>query len=116
LDKEKSQLSVLSKLYNFLAAGRPILGPATPDSEVAALIRGTDCGAAVPPDDTKGFADMLVGLKADPESLRRMARNARDYVVANLSKDRILAAYDELLTSPFQKSGRPDAPVSGSTR
>ncbi|MHB8095525.1 MAG: glycosyltransferase family 4 protein [Candidatus Aminicenantales bacterium] len=116
LDSEKSQLSVPSKLYNFLAAGRPILGLATPESEVAALIRETDCGAAVPPDDLAGIADTILGLKADPASLRRMARNARDYVVANFSKDRILAAYDVLLASLFWKSSGPASPVSEGDR
>jgi len=103
LDSEKSQLSVPSKLYNFLAAGRPILGLATPDSEVAALIRETDCGAVAAPDDREGFAETLLGLMRDPESLRRMARNGRDYVAANFAKDKILAGYDALLSSPFRK-------------
>jgi len=105
LDSEKSQLSVPSKLYNFLAAGRPILGLATPDSEVAALIRETDCGAVAAPDDREGFAETLLGLMRDPESLRRMARNGRYYVAANFAKDNILAGYDALLSSPFRKRG-----------
>lgn len=49
LDKEKSHLSVPSKLYNFMAAGRPILGLAVEDSEIARIIEETKCGVCVPP-------------------------------------------------------------------
>ena len=38
-----------SKLYNFMAAGRPVLGLAAPGSEVGVLLGSGDCGLAALP-------------------------------------------------------------------
>ena len=99
LDKEKSQISVPSKLYNFLAAGRPILGLAPPYSEVAALIRGTRSGDLVPPDDIPGIGEAVLRLKGDPDARREMASNARRYVVDNFSRKMIMDRYEALLAT-----------------
>jgi colanic acid biosynthesis glycosyl transferase WcaI len=99
LDKEKSQMSVPSKLYNFLAAGRPILGLAPPDSEVAALIRGNRCGDVVPPDDIAGIGKAILKLKGEPEVRREMASSARRYVVGNFARTMIMDRYESLLKS-----------------
>jgi colanic acid biosynthesis glycosyl transferase WcaI len=97
LDKEKSQISVPSKLYNFMAVGRPILGLTTPDSEVAAIIRDTESGRIAPPDESEAIAGAVMELKRLPESRARSAANARSYVVANFDKKMILDKYDELI-------------------
>jgi len=101
LDKEKSQMSVPSKLYNFMAAGRPVLGLATLDSEVAALIRGTRCGDVVPPDDVAGIEEAVLRLKGYPDARREMASNARRYVVDNFARKMIMDRYEALLRSLF---------------
>jgi colanic acid biosynthesis glycosyl transferase WcaI len=97
LDKEKSRLSVPSKLYNFMAAGRPILGLATPDSEVAAILRDRECGLTVLPKDPAEIAEAVRTLKLSPERRRAFALNARAHVVRYFAKDKILRSYDELL-------------------
>jgi len=51
LDKEKTQLSVPSKLYNYIAAGRSILGLTDSTSEVARIIKDAGCGLCVGPED-----------------------------------------------------------------
>ena len=99
LDKEKSQISVPSKLYNFLAAGRPVLGLAPSDSEVAALIRGNRCGDVVPPDDVAGIRELVLRMKEDPDGRREMASNARRYVVDNFARKMITDRYEALLKS-----------------
>jgi colanic acid biosynthesis glycosyl transferase WcaI len=77
LDKDKSFLSVPSKLYNFLAAGRPILGLATETSEVYQIIREADCGLCAPPDDPVRIADVFRTLQKDPARRETMAANGR---------------------------------------
>ncbi len=99
LDMDKSRLSVPSKLYTFMAAGRPILGLAAPESEVAEVLRATDSGPAVPPDDAAAVAAAVRGLKRSPERRREQGANARDHVVRHFAKDDVLRAYEELLTS-----------------
>ncbi len=99
LDKEKSQLSVPSKLYAFMAAGRPILGLADPDSEVATLLREKECGLAVPPDGAAAVAEAVRTLERSPEKRRVLGGNARGHVVRQFAKDKILGSYDKLLRS-----------------
>jgi colanic acid biosynthesis glycosyl transferase WcaI len=99
LDKDKSDLSVPSKLYTFMAAGRPILGLAAPGSEVATLLRANDCGLAAAPDDPGAIAAAVRELAASPARRRALGANARDYVVRRFAKDAVLGAYDELLRS-----------------
>ncbi len=105
LDKEKSLLSVPSKLYNFMAAGRPILGLATPDSEVHGLIGDTGCGLCVPPDDPAAIAAAFRRLAGDAGARNDMAGRGRTYAEASVSRRAVLAAYDRWLF-PGREAGR----------
>jgi glycosyltransferase involved in cell wall biosynthesis len=51
------------KLFEYLAAGRPILAAAPPDGEAAALIRETGAGVVVAPDDVDGLVAALTDLE-----------------------------------------------------
>jgi colanic acid biosynthesis glycosyl transferase WcaI len=99
LDKGKSQLSVPSKLYNFMAAGRPVLGLASPDSEVAAILRDNECGLVAAPDGAEAVAEAVRALARSPERRRFLGEKAREHVVRHFAKDKILGAYDDLLRS-----------------
>jgi colanic acid biosynthesis glycosyl transferase WcaI len=99
LDGDKSELSVPSKLYNFMAAGRPVLGLAVPGSEVAAILREQQCGLPVSPGDAAEIADAVRALKGSPERRRTLAANGRAYVVERFAKDKILRAYEEIIGS-----------------
>ncbi len=97
LDSEKSRLSVPSKLYNFMAAGRPVLGLAPPDSEVAAILRDHGCGPSVPPDDPSAIAEAVRDLRRAPEKCRACALNSRAHVVEYFARENVLRSYEELL-------------------
>jgi colanic acid biosynthesis glycosyl transferase WcaI len=99
LDKDKSALSVPSKLYTFMAAGRPILGLAGPDSEVAVLLRENGCGLTAAPDDAAAVAEAVRTLKNSPDRRGALGAHARDYVVRHFAKDTVLRSYDALLRS-----------------
>lgn len=99
LDKEKSHISVPSKLYNFMSVGRPILGLAVEDSEVAKIIRGTKCGRCVPPDDAGAIAAALRELRASASERDILGENGRRHVVENFGKDMILNRYEKLMAS-----------------
>ena len=99
LDRDKSDLSVPSKLYSFMASGRPILGLASPDSEVARLLRENDCGLAASPDDPAAIAGAVRQLKDAPERRRELGAHAREYAVRRFARDVVLPSYDTLLRS-----------------
>jgi glycosyltransferase involved in cell wall biosynthesis len=50
------------KVFEYIAAGRPILAVVPPDGAAAALIRETGAGVVVAPDDLDGMRDALVAL------------------------------------------------------
>jgi glycosyltransferase involved in cell wall biosynthesis len=57
-----TKVSVPGKLYEYLAAGRPILALAEPGGETAAVVRQTPAGVVVSPDDEDGLRRALEGL------------------------------------------------------
>jgi glycosyltransferase involved in cell wall biosynthesis len=52
------------KVFEYLAAARPILAVAPPDGAAAALVRETKAGVVVAPDDVEGIRAALVELHA----------------------------------------------------
>lgn len=108
LDSEKSRLSVPSKLYTCMAAGRPVLGLAPADSEVAALLRDGGCGLSVPPDDPAGIAGAVRDLRQAPEKRRALALRSRAHVVEYFAREKVLRSYEDLLEDMVS---RPSGPV-----
>jgi glycosyltransferase involved in cell wall biosynthesis len=52
------------KVFEYLAAGRPILAVVPPDGVAAELVRETAAGVVVAPDDVDGMRDALVAMHA----------------------------------------------------
>lgn len=51
------------KVFEYLAAGRPVLAVVPPDGAAARLLRETDAGVVVAPDDVAGIARELAALR-----------------------------------------------------
>src|SRR5271168_770331 len=69
---------VPSKLYSILAAGRPVLVVAPPESDAARIVVESGCGVAADPDDPPAVAAALRELRAQAERLAEMATRARE--------------------------------------
>ena len=69
---------VPSKLYSILAAGRPILAVAPPESDAARIVVESGCGIAADPDDSAAVAAAIKELRAQPARLAEMGRRARE--------------------------------------
>jgi glycosyltransferase involved in cell wall biosynthesis len=77
---------VPSKLYPTLAAGRPVLGIAPEESDVARIIRRSGCGVVGNPDDPNSVAEALRGVLQSSDKIQAMGLRARE--IAN-SYDRV---------------------------
>ncbi len=87
------------KVYEYLAAGRPILAVVPPDGAAAELVRETGAGVVAAPDDVEGIRDALLelhnryandGLPAvelDPGDEERLSRRARVEELAELVRE-----------------------------
>ena len=72
------------KVYEYIAAGRPILAVVPPDGAAAALVRETGAGVVVAPDDVEGIRAALVDMQA------RFANGGLDSVeLATRDEDRL---------------------------
>jgi glycosyltransferase involved in cell wall biosynthesis len=84
------------KVFEYLAAERPILAAVPPDGAAAKLVRETGAGIVVAPEDEKGMREALIGLHArwkagqlsngylSPEQRRKLSREARVEELAEL--------------------------------
>ena len=99
-DAEGRGRAVLSgKVFEYLAAERPILAAVPPDGEAARLLRETGAGIVVPSEDVAGIRAALEGLvarwKADrlngtvltEEQRERLSRRARAEELAELLRN-----------------------------
>ena len=84
------------KIFEYLAAERPILAAVPPDGAAAELVRETGAGVVVAPDDERGLREALAGLHArwragkladgvlSPEQRKRLSRETRVEELAEL--------------------------------
>jgi len=84
------------KIFEYLAAERPILAAVPPDGAAAKLVRETGAGVVVAPEDENGIREALIGLHArwqagqlgngylSPEQRRKLSRESRVEELAEL--------------------------------
>jgi len=86
-----------SKMFEYLAAGKPVIGSVT--GEPAQILR--EAGAVVvPPEDSAALADAIRTLAADPERRLTMGRQGRSYVEQYFDRAVLARQYRKLLDAP----------------
>jgi colanic acid biosynthesis glycosyl transferase WcaI len=93
-----ASVSVPSKTYSILAAGRPVLAAIDPGTAIPALLAESGAGVTVPPDDAERFTAAVAELVADPPRLRQMGAAGRRWVESAASPAAVAAAYESLVT------------------
>jgi hypothetical protein len=86
-----------SKMFECLAAGRPVVGAVT--GEAAQILR--EAGArVVPPGDSAALAGAIGALAADPRRRAAMGQQGRCYVEKYFDRETLARQYRKLLGSP----------------
>lgn len=85
------------KMGEFLAARRPILVHAPPDSFLAWYFRRHECGLVVDRDDPEELARALRRLMAEPDLRRRLSERAWERAQADFDLTQARARFDALL-------------------
>lgn len=101
-----------SKMFEYLAAGRPVIGAVA--GEAAQLLR--EAGAlVVPPGDTAALAAAIRDLAADPGRRTAMAAQGRAYVERFFDRAELAKHYREILTTrlPPGPTGQPVPEAAG---
>jgi len=91
------RVSVPSKIYSILAAGRPVLAAIDSGTEVPRLLAEAGAGVSVPPDDPAAFVDALRDLIADTDARAAMGRRGRDWVLTAASPAAVARRYEDVV-------------------
>jgi colanic acid biosynthesis glycosyl transferase WcaI len=104
-------VSVPSKTYSILAAGRPVLAAIDIDTEVPRIVEVSHAGVCVPPDDPAAFIEALNALLGDPRKCQEMGERGRAWVEQAASPAAVGSAYETLVRSLSARRGVfPNAP------
>ena len=94
-------VSVPSKLYGVMAAGKPVLGVLEEGSEARLIVNEAKCGLSVSPGDYQAIYQLIetfIKMK-DSAELEKMGNMGRDYLLNYLTKDVSIKKYrDEILS------------------
>lgn len=91
-----SGISVPSRMYNILAAGKPIIAIADPSSELALVIEEEHIGWVVPPNNEKMLEEVILYAQANPSELKAMGVRARIAAESKYTLAKIIDLYQAL--------------------
>ena len=91
-------VSVPSKAYSSLAAGRPIVAAIDSGTAVPKIIAASGGGIAVPPDDVDRFVAAVAELTGDLDRARAMGARGRAWVVGAASPAAVAQTYESLVS------------------
>jgi glycosyltransferase involved in cell wall biosynthesis len=97
LSRGMAGISVPSRMYNVLAAGKPLLAVCDKDSELAAVVSEEDIGWVIPPGHPDLIVSALRKAKASPDRLRSMGERARKAAEMKYTAGHVLHAYQDLI-------------------
>ena len=93
------RVSVPSKTYSILAAGRVVLAAIDAGTEVPRMLSASGGGIAVAPDDPGAFRAALAELLAQPDAAAAMGAAGRAWVTGAASPRAVAVAYEQLIRS-----------------
>jgi colanic acid biosynthesis glycosyl transferase WcaI len=94
-----ARVSVPSKTYSILAAGRPILAAIDPGTEVPRILAASGAGRFVEADNESAFIEALTSMMGDSDGLGRMGAAGREWVVRHVSPEAVAARYESLFVA-----------------
>jgi glycosyltransferase involved in cell wall biosynthesis len=90
-------VSVPSRMYNILAAGKPIIAVADPESELAQLVVEENVGWVVAPGNTEKLVETILKVREEPDLLAQMQSRCRAVVEKKYSFHQVVSAYRSLV-------------------
>jgi colanic acid biosynthesis glycosyl transferase WcaI len=98
-------ISVPSRMYNVLAAGKPLVASADEASELSVVIREEGVGWVVTPGDAAAMARAILEAQSDPERVTAMGKRARSVAETKYSFEGSKAKYNSLFAQLLVPQG-----------
>ena len=89
-------VSVPSKTYSILAAGRPICAAIDLDTEVPRILAAANAGVCVEPDNQEAFVSAITAMISDRKSLEELGASGRKWVEGHASAQSVAQRYEAL--------------------
>jgi len=97
-------LSVPSKTYGILAAGRPIIFVGDTNSSTARIVEENKCGAVVSSGDSNGLAHIITDWASNKETISRLNIAARAAFDEHFDRQRAVKAYLDTFVKCMENS------------
>jgi len=91
-----SGVSVPSRMYNIMAAGKPVVAIGDKDSELGFVIQEEKVGWIVPAGNVTAFVDAVLEAEDKPERLTAMGKRARLLVEKEYSREHVVGLYKKV--------------------
>lgn len=95
---------VPSKIYTIMAAAKPAVIGAEPDSEIAAILKETGGGLLVPPEDPIALTNAILELKNDVAYAEKLGTSGRAHIVKNYSRSSVVRQHERILESAIDQT------------
>ena len=111
LKPDMNGLSVPSKIYGILAAGRPVIFIGPEQSEAARIVRESQCGVVIRPGDHLSVVKALITYRDDDTLLQEHSRRARAYFDAHCSRPLGTGRFVQLLRGFGEQAAKTSIPL-----
>ena len=94
-------VSVPSKLYGVMAAGKPVLGILEEGTEARCIVEESDCGLVANPGDYNAIESLIKRFITykNQDILYNMGKNGREFLDEKLTKKKSIEKYKKEITS-----------------
>lgn len=100
-----TEFVIPTKTMAYLAAGKPIL--MAMNGAAAELVEESRAGIFIEPEDPPALAKAIVAYSQMPDTKREeMGESGREYLVKNLSKEKVIEMYEDVLSRVASEKGR----------
>jgi len=90
---------VPSRMYNIMAAGKPIVAIGDEDSELGFIVREERVGWIAPPGEINAFVNAVLEAENNREQLTDMGKRARQLVEKEYSREHVVRLYKRMFDS-----------------
>jgi len=90
-------ISVPSKLYTYLAAGKMVISFTSKNSDINDILKNAECGFCYEYSEIKEFEEKIKYLSKNGELVKKYAENARKYYLENFSYGIAIEKYKKII-------------------
>ncbi|NJL34982.1 MAG: glycosyltransferase family 4 protein [Chloroflexaceae bacterium] len=106
ISREGTHVSVPSKTYSVMAAGRALLAICEDVNDTARVVREAQCGSVVHPGDVAGLAQAIRSYREYPQQAAEQGRRARDYFEQHFTLQAGATRYAEVMQEVIEEAAR----------